>query len=165
MVQEQRDGLGDRGRMREGRRKRMREQGLAWVRAGQHLQTLRRCLAFWGRVQSETMMRQKCNWVHGLILWILLEIYYSSCLVSGTGDCWEQARRGAWWALDKRQLWVAASLSHRPLDTATSVGLFSLQYPWLTQKIFWLMSLLLWNHSLSGAFNGSPGRALKVKIG
>lgn len=45
MVQEQRDGLGDGGRVREERRERMRERGLARVRAGRHLQTLRRCLA------------------------------------------------------------------------------------------------------------------------
>lgn len=69
MVQEQRDGLGDGGRVSEGRRERMREQGLAWVRReGQHLKTLRRCWLFEAGVQSKTIRGQKCNWVRGLIL-------------------------------------------------------------------------------------------------
>ena len=94
IVCEQRDGLGDGGRVRRGRRERTREQSSAWVRGGRHCSAWEDVWLLQAGAQLEAIMGRQCSWVLGPIRWPLLYIHYSSSLGSGTGDCWKQVMSG-----------------------------------------------------------------------
>lgn len=150
------------GRVREGR---MVEDKGAAVDRGKSMSTFagsKKILE--AGVQSETVMGQKYNQVLGLIPWPLLKIHYFPSLISGILHCWKQEmNRSLVSPQAEWQLLVVAVQSHCPADCSHLTWAFLFTAPWPTQKIG-LMPLPLWIHSLSGAFNASPGGALKVKI-